>query len=209
MVYSDFNVQQFIGNWLWHKPVTTGDFTVSYHLGWGTGRQMSADRDALPQPGSDLGSDYCSSLPYSFSATICGTPVNVNYIYGLITLATLVAHPKLGLIWFMNQHWNLLWSTLDNNPNPSRFSHILSKGPSTSFYTISPWSITILVVLFDNYFDFGFLIQHTWLSTGLYMLSLKELCANWVSNDAPSRGRPRRPANMSHENPMTTEHVTS
>ena len=124
MVYNDINDQQFIGNWLWHKPVKTGDFTVSYHLGWGAGRPMSADRDALPQPGSDLGSDYCSSLPYSFSATICGTPVNVNYIYCLITLATLVAHPKLGLIWFMNQHWNLLWSTLDNNPNPSRFSHI-------------------------------------------------------------------------------------
>ena len=83
-----------------------------------------ADRDALPQPCSDLGSDYCSSLPYGFSATICGTSVNVNYIYCLITLATLVEHPKLGLIWFMNQHWNLLWSTLDNNPNPSRFSHI-------------------------------------------------------------------------------------
>ena len=99
MVYNDFNDQQFIGNWLWHKPVTTGDFTVSYHLGWGAGRPMSADLDALPQPSSDLGSDYCSSLPYSFSATICGTPVNVNYIYCLITLATLVAHPKLGLIW--------------------------------------------------------------------------------------------------------------
>ena len=66
--------------------------------GWGTGRPMPADRDALPQPCSDLGSDYCSFLPYSFSATICGTPVNVNYIYCLITIATLVAHPKLGLI---------------------------------------------------------------------------------------------------------------
>ena len=82
---------------------------MSYHLGWGTGRPMPADQDALPQPCYDLGSDYCSSLLYSFSATICGTPVNVNYIYCLITLATLVAHPKLGLIWFMNQHWNLLY----------------------------------------------------------------------------------------------------
>ena len=175
---------------------------------------MSADRDALPQPGSDLGSDYCSSLPYSLSATICGTPVNINYIYCLITLATLVAHPKLGLIWFMNQHWNLLWSTLDNNPNPSRFSHnyiyiYYTKGPSTSFYTLSPWSNTILVVLYGNYFDFGFLIQHTWLSTGFYMLLLKELCANWVISDALDRGRPREPANISHEIPMTTEHATS
>ena len=57
-----------------------------------------ADRDALPQPCSDLGSDYCSFLPYGFSATICGTLINVNYIYCLITLATLVAHPQLGLI---------------------------------------------------------------------------------------------------------------
>ena len=29
---------------------------------------------------------------------ICGTSINVNYIYCLITLATLVAQPKLGLI---------------------------------------------------------------------------------------------------------------
>ena len=107
-----------------------------------------------------------------------------------------MAHPKLGLIWFMNQHWNLLWSTLDNNPNPSRFSHIYiySKGPSTPFYTISPSSNIILVVLSDNYFDFGFLIHHAWFSTGFYMSSLQELCANWVISDAPGRralGSPR------------------
>ena len=30
------------------------------HLGWGTGRPTSVDRDGLPQPYSDLGSDYCS-----------------------------------------------------------------------------------------------------------------------------------------------------
>ena len=80
MVYNDFNVQQFIGKWLLHKPVKTGDFTVSYHLGWGAGRPMSVDRVALPQPGSDLGSDYCSSCPYIFTATICGKPINVIYI---------------------------------------------------------------------------------------------------------------------------------
>ena len=155
MVYNDFNDQQFIGNWLRHKPVTTGDFTVSYHLGWGAGRPMSADRDALPQPGSDLGSDYCSSLSYRFLATICGTPVNVNYIYCLITLATLVAHPKLGLIWFMNQHWNLLWSTLDNNPNPSRFSHIYIY--ERSFY------ILLYIITMIQYYSRCVLWQLLWL----------------------------------------------
>ena len=30
------------------------------HLGWGTGRPTSVDRDGLPQPYSDLGSDYSS-----------------------------------------------------------------------------------------------------------------------------------------------------
>ena len=30
----------------------------------------------------------------------------------------------------------------------------------------------------DNYFYFGFLIQHTWLSTDFYMLLHKELWAN-------------------------------
>ena len=36
----------------------------------------------------DLGSDYCSFLPYGFSATICGTSINISYIYCLITLVT-------------------------------------------------------------------------------------------------------------------------
>ena len=30
------------------------------HLGWGTGRPTSVDRDGLPQPYSDLGPDYSS-----------------------------------------------------------------------------------------------------------------------------------------------------
>ena len=30
------------------------------HLSWGTGRPTSVDRDGLPQPYSDLGSDYSS-----------------------------------------------------------------------------------------------------------------------------------------------------
>ena len=72
--------------------------TIQCPITWGTGRPTPADRDALPQPYSDLGSDYCPFLPNGFSATICSTSVNVNYIYCLITLATLVAHPKLGLI---------------------------------------------------------------------------------------------------------------
>ena len=32
------------------------------HLGWGTGRPTSAARDDLPQPYSDLGSDYKSYI---------------------------------------------------------------------------------------------------------------------------------------------------
>ena len=32
------------------------------HLGWGTGRPTSVDRDGLPQPYSDLGSDYISYI---------------------------------------------------------------------------------------------------------------------------------------------------
>ena len=74
---------------------------MSNHLGWGTGRPTPADRDALPQPCSDLGSDYCSFLPNGFSATICGTSVNVNYVYCLFTLATLVVHPN----WDLSDLW--------------------------------------------------------------------------------------------------------
>ena len=32
------------------------------HLGWGTGRPTSVDRDGLPQPYSDLGPDYSSYI---------------------------------------------------------------------------------------------------------------------------------------------------
>ena len=32
------------------------------HLGWGTGRPTSAARDGLPQPYSELGSDYKSYI---------------------------------------------------------------------------------------------------------------------------------------------------
>ena len=32
------------------------------HLGWGTGRPASVDRDGLPQPYSDLGPDYSSYI---------------------------------------------------------------------------------------------------------------------------------------------------
>ena len=32
------------------------------HLGWGTSRPTSADRDGLPQPYSDLSSDYSSYI---------------------------------------------------------------------------------------------------------------------------------------------------
>ena len=45
-------------------------------------------RRHLPQPCSDLGSDYSSFLPYGFSPTICCTSVNISYRYCLITLVT-------------------------------------------------------------------------------------------------------------------------
>ena len=32
------------------------------HLGWGTGRPTSVDQDDLPQPYSNLGSDYSSYI---------------------------------------------------------------------------------------------------------------------------------------------------
>ena len=32
------------------------------HLGWGSGRPTSVDRDGLPQPYSDLGPDYSSYI---------------------------------------------------------------------------------------------------------------------------------------------------
>ena len=46
------------------------------------------NRDDLPQPCSDLGSDYSSFLRYGFSPTICYTSVNISYRYCLITLVT-------------------------------------------------------------------------------------------------------------------------
>ena len=36
--------------------------SVYEHLGWGTGRPTSVDRDGLPQPYSDLGPDYSSYI---------------------------------------------------------------------------------------------------------------------------------------------------
>ena len=77
---------------------------------------------------------------------------------------------------------------------PGFHIYIYLKGPYTFFYTISPWSNIILVVLQDNYFDFGYLIQHALFSIGFYMSSLQELCAYWVMSDAPGRsalGSPR------------------
>ena len=46
---------QLLKSWL--LPVV---LVCTEHLGWGTGRPTSADRDGLPQPYSDLGSDYSS-----------------------------------------------------------------------------------------------------------------------------------------------------
>ena len=63
------------------------------HWGWGSGRPASVDRDDLPQPYSELGSDYSSFLLLGLF-----TLVNIIYIYCLITLVTWVTHAKLGLI---------------------------------------------------------------------------------------------------------------
>ena len=59
------------------------------HLGWGTGRPTSVDRDGLPQPYSDLGPDYSSYLMYGFGPDIYITSVNISYRYCLITLVYL------------------------------------------------------------------------------------------------------------------------
>ena len=97
---------------------------MSYHLGWGAGRPMLVDRVALPQPGSDLGSDYCSSCPYIFTATICGTPVNVNYIMFNYT-CHLGSTPQTGTyLIYESTHEFSYDPHLNNNPNPSRISHI-------------------------------------------------------------------------------------
>ena len=45
------------GSQLIKSPVV---LACTEHLGWGTGRPTSVDRDGLPQPYSDLGSDYSS-----------------------------------------------------------------------------------------------------------------------------------------------------
>ena len=87
MVYNDLMIRNN-GSQLQQRPVTTGDYSVSLYLGWGTGRPTPVDRDDLPQPCSDLGSDYSSFLPYGFSPTIYITSVNISYGYCLITLVT-------------------------------------------------------------------------------------------------------------------------
>ena len=44
-------------------PHTVTSYESVYeHLGWGTGRPTSVDRDGLPRPYSDLGPDYSSYI---------------------------------------------------------------------------------------------------------------------------------------------------
>ena len=45
---------------LLQKPALPVVLACTKHLGWGTGRPTSVDRDGLPQPYSDLSSDYSS-----------------------------------------------------------------------------------------------------------------------------------------------------
>ena len=59
------------------------------HLGWGTGRPTSVDRDGLPQPYSDLGLDYSSYILYDLWPDIYITSANISYRYCLFTLVYL------------------------------------------------------------------------------------------------------------------------
>ena len=65
MVYNDFMINKT---------------TVSYY-NINRSRPVTIQCPITVQPCSDLGSDYCSFLPYGYSATICGTSFNVKYIY--------------------------------------------------------------------------------------------------------------------------------
>ena len=182
---------------------------MSYHLGWGTGRPTPADRNALPQPYSDLGSDYCSFLLNIFTATICGTSVNVNYIYCLITLATLVVHP----------YWDLSDLWINTEISYDKHLIIIQIRPGFHIYTLErSFCLPLYIITMIQYYSrcvlwqilwLRILIQHSWLYTGFYIWSHQELCANWIITDALGRGRPREPANISHEIPMTTDHATS
>ena len=75
---------QLLKNWL--QPVV---LACTEHLGWGTGRPTSVDRDGLPQPYSDLGPDYSYYLLYGLWPDIYIISVNISYIYCLITLVYL------------------------------------------------------------------------------------------------------------------------
>ena len=150
---------------------------MSYHLGWGTGRPTPADRDALPQPYSDLGSDYCSFLLNIFSATICGTSVNVNYIYRLITLATLVVHPK----WDLSDLW------INTEISYDKHLIIIQIRPGFHIYTLErSFCIRLYIITMIQYYSrcvlwLRILIQHSWLYTALRKFSDKSVPLVYLS----------------------------
>ena len=58
MVYNDLMIRNItVHNYNKDRSQPVTDYSVSLLLGWGTGRPTPADRDDLPQPYSDLGSD--------------------------------------------------------------------------------------------------------------------------------------------------------
>ena len=60
MVYDDLMIRN--NTVLDYNTNRSRPVTVQYiHKGWGSGRLASVDRDDLPQPYSDLGSDYSSA----------------------------------------------------------------------------------------------------------------------------------------------------
>ena len=126
---------------------------MSYHLGWGTGRPTPADRDALPQPCSDLGLDYCSFLLNGFSATICGTSVNVNYIYCLITLATLVVHPN----WDLSDLW------INTEISYDKHLIIIQICPGFHIYTLERSCLLLYIITMIQYYSRCVKWQILWL----------------------------------------------
>ena len=182
--------------------------TCITHLSWGTGRPTSVDRDGLPQPYVDLGSDY-SFYIFGVASRPISTSHQLTLVIDIVWLYwyTWVEQPNLVLNWFMN---NIIISYK---------SHLIITQIRSGFYIyILERSFCLMLYNFTmiQHYSRCVIRQLLWLRStyphasftlGLYMWTLQWLSANWIMRQSPDRHVPDA-REIYHEKPITTNYVT-
>ena len=172
------------------------------HLGWGTVWPTSAARDGLPQPYSELGSDYKSYIFRMASGPI-STSHQLILVIDIVCLhcSTWVIQFNPGLSWFMNNTIISYESHLITIQIRSGFYiYILERSFCLMLYNIAMIHYHSRCVI-RQFLWLRLSYPNAWFRLGFYMYSLQELCANWLIRHAHDRSASEAREQITRESP--------